>query len=87
MKRRKTVSVTPAIGARTVAGAICTLPIDKDAGTRVDRMLPSAAGTALPGDPFLRSVGLSQNFFTGLFYFDGCCRGYIPEGGLYIPWG
>ena len=27
MKRRKTVSVTPAMGARTVAGAIGTLPI------------------------------------------------------------
>src|SRR4051794_4192172 len=28
MKRRKTVSVTPAIGARTVAGAIVTGPIE-----------------------------------------------------------
>jgi hypothetical protein len=27
MKRRKTVSVTPAIGASTVAGAIVTFPI------------------------------------------------------------
>jgi hypothetical protein len=29
MKRRKTVSVTPAIGARTVAGAICIGPMAK----------------------------------------------------------
>ncbi len=29
MKRRKTVSVIPAIGASTVAGAICTPPIFK----------------------------------------------------------
>jgi hypothetical protein len=32
MKRRKTVSVTPAIGASTVAGAIFTGPIDKLVG-------------------------------------------------------
>ena len=35
MKRRKTVSVTPAMGARTVAGAMRTLPMAKLAGTRV----------------------------------------------------
>ena len=35
MKRRKTVSVTPAMGARTVAGAISTAPMAKRAGTRV----------------------------------------------------
>ena len=35
MKRRKTVSVTPAMGASTVAGAIVTLPIVSTAGTRV----------------------------------------------------
>ena len=34
MKRRKTVSVMPAMGASTVAGRISTLPIDTDAGTR-----------------------------------------------------
>jgi hypothetical protein len=28
MKRRKTVSVTPAMGARTVAGSIVRLPIE-----------------------------------------------------------
>ena len=33
MKRRKTVSVTPAMGARTVAGAMRTLPICNSAGT------------------------------------------------------
>ena len=33
MKRRKTVSVTPAMGARTVAGAIVTLPMERPAET------------------------------------------------------
>jgi hypothetical protein len=32
MNRRKTVSVTPAMGASTVAGAIFTGPIDKLVG-------------------------------------------------------
>jgi hypothetical protein len=32
MNRRNTVSVTPAIGASTVAGTICTAPIDKWVG-------------------------------------------------------
>jgi hypothetical protein len=65
MKRRKTVSVTPAMGARTVAGAIPTPPMDKDDGTvRVARPLLSAspAGTPEPAE-------LSQNFFTPVFYF------------------
>src|SRR5437879_4374393 len=34
MKRRKTVSVTPAMGARTVAGATRTLPIRTSEGTQ-----------------------------------------------------
>jgi hypothetical protein len=34
MNRRKTVSVTPAMGASTVAGAICTAQIDKWVGKR-----------------------------------------------------
>ncbi len=51
MKRRKTVSVTPAIGASTVAGATSTVPIRTSAGTRV------SAGIAC-------SMGLSQSFFT-----------------------
>jgi len=52
MKRRKTVSVTPAMGARTVAGATVTLPICTDAGTR------TPCGMAC-------SCGLSQCFFIG----------------------
>src|SRR4051812_48488732 len=51
MKRRKTVSVTPAIGARRVAGAISTLPMRTDCGT-----------TAPAGARF--STGFSQNFCT-----------------------
>ena len=50
MKRRKTVSVTPAMGARTVAGATVTGPIWREAGTRV----PGGMGC---------SCGLSQCFF------------------------
>src|SRR5271156_6069033 len=50
MKRRKTVSVTPAIGARTVAGAISIPPILKDAGTRACSCMAC-------------SRGLSQVFF------------------------
>src|ERR1017187_8071016 len=33
MKRRKTVSVTPAMGARTVAGEMVTVPMVRLAGT------------------------------------------------------
>src|SRR5271156_3520047 len=63
MKRRKTVSVTPAMGASTVAGAMRTLPIVRIAGNGRDvmetadwpvrRVVPSA---------------LSQNLLTPLFY-------------------
>ena len=51
MKRRKTVSVTPAMGASTVAGRISTLPMETDAGTRA----PAGA---------TRSAGLSKNLCT-----------------------
>ncbi len=50
MKRRKTVSVTPAMGASTVAGAMHTLPMENSAGTR------ACAGMEC-------SAGLSQCFF------------------------
>src|SRR5271167_2569974 len=62
MKRRKTVSVTPAMGARTVAGAMVTAPMEREAGTtRVARALPPASTAST-------SAELSQNFFTALFY-------------------
>src|ERR1035438_3137390 len=51
MNRRKTVSVTPAMGASTVAGVTKTVPRRTSAGTRV------SAGIAC-------SLGLSQSFFT-----------------------
>ena len=51
MNRRKTVSVTPAMGARTVAGCTATGPRRTSAGTR------TTAGIAC-------SLGLSQAFFT-----------------------
>jgi hypothetical protein len=55
MKRRNTVSVTPAMGASTVAGATITPPITTDAGTRAE------AG-------MLFSRGLSQLFFIDTFF-------------------
>ena len=51
MNRRNTVSVTPAIGASTVAGRTTTAPSRTSAGTR------ASAGMAC-------STGLSQCFFT-----------------------
>src|ERR1700722_10226534 len=51
MNRRNTVSVTPAIGASTVAGRTTTVPSRTSAGTRV------SAGIAC-------STGLSQSLFT-----------------------
>jgi hypothetical protein len=64
MKRRKTVSVTPAMGARTVAGEMVTFPIESEVGTvRVARaLIPASANGSDPAD-------LSQNFLTLLFYF------------------
>jgi hypothetical protein len=44
MNRRKTVSVTPAIGASTVAGAIRTPPIVSTAGTRTPSGISFATG-------------------------------------------
>src|SRR5208283_752031 len=76
MKRRKTVSVTPAIGASTVAGAMMTLPIERLAGTgfcgagsRAKPAPSTGSGQALSlskGVPAPHE--LSQNFFTVLFY-------------------
>jgi hypothetical protein len=43
MKRRKTVSVTPAMGASTVAGAIRTFPIISEDGTACVARAPSPA--------------------------------------------
>src|SRR6266852_5118690 len=60
MKRRKTVSVTPAMGARTVAGEMVTAPNRTDSGTGI---CSARAGTPAP-----ISLELSQNFRTNLFY-------------------
>src|SRR3981081_3162802 len=84
MKGRKTVSVTPAIGASTVAGAIWTPPIERLEGTgftgHTSRAEPSPTSLKrvpaplepTPPEPFV----LSQNFFTVLFYlcFSTCPR-------------
>src|SRR5580698_9182054 len=65
MKRRKTVSVTPAMGASTVAGAILTVPIVRLAGTG---FLTGSAVSPWARAPAPHSPELSQNFFTVLFY-------------------
>src|SRR5215831_6025050 len=56
MKRRKTVSVTPAMGARIVAGEIVTAPNRTVNGTGI---WAARLGTPAPG-----STGLSQNLRT-----------------------
>jgi len=58
MKRRKTVSVTPAMGASTVAGAIRTFPIVSEDGT----------GCVAAGDRPAPGPELSQYLRTPLFY-------------------
>ena len=57
MKRRKTVSVTPAIGARIVAGEIRTSPIKTESGMR------TCSGASSRGP-----AGMSQYFLTFSFY-------------------
>lgn len=63
MKRRNTVSVTPAIGARTVAGETVTEPIWSVFGTTFAGAL-SRAGAPPPPLPVL-----SQNLRIRIFYF------------------
>ncbi len=93
MKRRKTVSVTPAMGARTVAGEIVTVPI-----VRLDGTGFRALGSMPLGFRRWQSAGrgaratcclprtcplpeLSQNFFTVLFYLRAQTKP-PPERGL-----
>jgi hypothetical protein len=69
MKRRKTVSVTPDMGARTVAGEIATFPILRDAGnTRAGVGLysvgPGNGATGVSPVPAAAALALSQNFCT-----------------------
>lgn len=63
MKRRKTVSVTPAMGARTVAGAMRTLPMLNEVG-KVRARVGCGDSPVRPGI----ATELSQNFPTALFY-------------------
>src|SRR5437764_6524886 len=56
MKRRKTVSVTPAMGASTVAGPMRNLPIWTHSGTRA------------PEGTVLTAAGFSQNLCIYLIY-------------------
>src|SRR5204863_5434715 len=68
MKRRKTVSVTPAMGARMVAGAMRTLPIWTDCGMAAD-------SAARP------KTGVSQYLRMELFYFRsrGICSSHFHQ--------
>src|SRR5580700_4823634 len=70
MKRRKTVSVTPAMGARTVAGAILTLPMERLAGTGLrDGDWRTTPALSLPnGMSAPYETGLSHILRTALFY-------------------
>src|SRR5665811_2000695 len=88
IKRRKTVSVTPAMGARTVAGEMVTLPIMRLDGTGfrdvagLSRCTGSArAGAPAPHASAAHAPELSQNFFTVLFYLRRKTRP-SPERGL-----
>jgi hypothetical protein len=60
IKRRKTVSVTPAMGASTVAGAIRTFPMVKDEGTGTARVARAPSPATGPD--------VSQYLRTPLFY-------------------
>src|SRR6185369_12471390 len=62
MKRRNTVSVTPAMGASTVAGAMRTFPMVNQEGTGV--VLASVARAPSPAS----GPELSQYLRTTLFY-------------------
>src|SRR6202451_2956708 len=72
IKRRNTVSVTPAMGANTVAGATGTPPITTDAGTRAE------AG-------MLFSRGLSQLFFMDTFFIKMPTRKRPPRTEASVP--
>ena len=71
MKRRNTVSVTPAMGASTVAGEIATPAICKLGGkTSGGRTLLSADRSVVRvgGAAMFIPAGFSQNLRTYLFY-------------------
>src|SRR2546423_11931776 len=83
MKRRKTVSVTPAMGARTVAGVMGTLPIKRRTGTGA-RGGASRTASSEPRE-------LSQDLRTNLFYLDWQTKALaFGEGSISVyprnPW-
>src|SRR5882724_3868466 len=82
MKRRKTVSVTPAIGARTVAGVITTLPISNVgagvlARAAAARNCGSEERDARAATPASTPAGLSQNFRMAVVILQARCK---PKG-------
>src|SRR5271169_2039031 len=86
MKRRKTVSVTPAMGASTVAGAISMPPIDTPAGTGFSGAAWRARVPA-PHEPL--PTELSQALRTGLFYLAVQTKAPAAKRGLnykVYPW-
>jgi hypothetical protein len=64
MKRRNTVSVTPAMGARTVAGERRTLPMLKDAGKSRAVFDAEHEATGVSPVPGAAGAALSQYFCT-----------------------
>src|ERR1700733_1686379 len=72
MKRRNTVSVTPAMGASTVAGVIWILPILTCSGTE------APARAKPPGAAF---TGFSQYLRTLLFY---CLPQIVRAGAQFV---
>src|SRR5713226_4090415 len=66
INRRKTVSVTPAMGASTVAGAMRTPPIITDEGTGT--ACPAKVACVVAGDSPALGPEASQYLRTALFY-------------------
>ena len=66
MKRRKTVSVTPAMGASTVAGAMRTPPIITEEGTGIARA--AKAVCVVESESPATDPEVSQDLRTALFY-------------------
>src|SRR5258706_5028929 len=64
INRRNTVSVTPAIGANTVAGRISTPPKSSDGGTGVPPLAKASVAADPPGDA---PSELSQYFRTRFY--------------------
>src|SRR5882757_5813245 len=77
MKRRNTVSVTPAMGASTVAGAMRTLPIVTDVGTGT--VCVAESDSPAPG------VEVSQNLRINPFYLQAKNKALAKKARARVP--